>query len=349
MSFADRNNYSEDLFADTRMTFGEHLEDLRTHLWRAIAGFLVAMVISFIPGWTVLQFIAKPVEDAVRDFYDRRIERVDAKLREGTDAKVNTLNESKEQEVEVNVGELAKERGFPLPAGISDDGWVKIKMRLQPVSFAVALAKAQQEVGHRPGLSTLGPMEAFMAYIKVCVVCGLVLGSPWIFWQIWAFVAAGLYPHEKRLVNVYLPISVALFLAGAILCQFLVIPKALEALLWFNYWLNLEPDLRFNEWLSFAILLPVLFGISFQLPMLMMFLERVGIMTVAVYKKKWRIAFFLIHAFAAVVTPIDIFSMESLALTMCALYALGIGLCWFNPRRRERDLEVPNPEESVEV
>jgi sec-independent protein translocase protein TatC len=258
------------------------------------------------------------------------------------------MNQPREAEVELYAPDLER-FGFRPAEGGSAEGWVKVRMRFRPVEIALDLAKAQQLVYKRPGLSTLSPMEAFMAYIKCSFVCGLILGSPWIFTQLWAFIAAGLYPHEKRLVNVYLPISLVLFLAGVLLCQFLVIPKALEALLWFNHWLNLEPDLRFNEWLSFAIWLPVLFGISFQLPMVMMFLERVGIMTVETYLAKWRIAFFIIHAFAAIVTPVDIFSMESLALTMCALYGLGIALCWFNPRRRQPEIDVPDSEEMVEV
>jgi len=78
-------------------------------------------------------------------------------------------------------------------------------------------------------------------------------------------------------------------------------------------------------------------------------LERVGIMTAESYIQKWRIAIFLIWAFAAVVTPIDIFSMASLALTMSALYGLGIFLCRLNPRRQEEDIETPDSEEMVEV
>src|SRR5262249_60762314 len=155
--------------------------------------------------------------------------------------------------------------------------------------------------------------------------------------------------HEKRLVNVYLPISLALFLTGALLCQFFVIPKALEALLWFNYWLDLEPDLRFNEWLGFAILLPVLFGVSFQLPMVMMFLDRIGIADQTTYVKHWRIAVFLIFAFAAVITPVDAFSMLSLALTMCGLYGLGIALCWLNRRRKSTADAISEAEQMVEV
>jgi sec-independent protein translocase protein TatC len=341
MSTRDRTDHSEDLFADTRMTFGEHLEVLRAHLWRAVAGFLVALAVSFVPGWYVLQFIAAPVESEIQRFYDQRARRVAEELRKGN-AFYEGLNQSNEsQPVEVNAAELARALGLPAPEPTDNgDRWVTLHLRIHPVEMALELARAQREIGRRPGLSTLGPMEAFMAYLKVCFMCGLVLGSPWIFYQIWAFVAAGLYPHEKRLVHVYLPVSVFLFIVGAVLCQFTIIPQALRALLWFNYWLNLEPDLRFNEWLGFAILLPVIFGASFQLPLVMMFLERLGIVTLATYRKQWRMAMFLIHVFAAAVTPVDIFSMECLALTMCGLYGLGMLLCRINPRRE------PEPEEA---
>jgi Tat protein translocase TatC len=225
--------------------------------------------------------------------------------------------------------------------------WVRIE---EPVRFFALTNQAQGEVAGRFDLSTLNPMEAFMAYFKVSLVCGLVLGSPWIFIQIWAFIAAGLYPHEKRLVNVYLPFSLILFLTGALVCQFVVIPKAVNALLWFNQWLDLEPELRFNEWLSFAILMPLVFGISFQLPLVMMFLERLGIMTVQMYYSYWKIAFFLIHVVAAVLMPSpDPMSMECLALPMFGLYGLGILLCRLNPGKSEQDQDVPQSEEMVEV
>src|SRR5262249_49623379 len=139
-------------------------------------------------------------------------------------------------------------------------------------------------------------------------------------------------------------------LAGVAVCQFLVLPKAIEALLWFNQWVGLEPDVRFNEWLGFAILMPLVFGISFQLPLVMLFLERIGVLTVADYLSKWKISLFLIHVFAAVITPsVDIISMELLALPMFGLYMLGIAMCKLKPRNPDLDLDVPEPEESVEV
>jgi sec-independent protein translocase protein TatC len=349
MSRIDRNQDSEDLFAETRMTFGEHLEDLRVHLWRALIGFLIALVVGFFVGYWVLEFIAHPVTVELNRFYDERAEGVKKKLQEGTDDKINDLNKPQSVTIELNLGKLAEALGINVPEGKSEHDWVQMEMRIPPVALSVALAKSNQLVSRRFGLSTLSPQESLMAYIKVSFISGLVLGSPWIFTQLWAFVAAGLYPHEKRLVNVYLPISVALFLGGVLVCQFLVIPKALQALLWFNHWLDLEPDIRFNEWLGFAIMLPVIFGVSFQLPMLMLFLERIGVMSVDSYIAKWRIACFLIHVFAAAVTPVDIFSMESLALTMCGLYGLGIFLCWMNPTPKKSDTDIPDSEEMVEV
>jgi sec-independent protein translocase protein TatC len=176
-----------------------------------------------------------------------------------------------------------------------------------------------------------------------------VLGSPWIFWQLWSFVAAGLYPHEKKYVYLYLPFSLGLFLAGVLLCEFLVIPKALEALLWFNEWLDVEPNMRLDEWLGFAVMMPLAFGVSFQVPLVMLFLERTGILTVGNYKAKRRIAIFLMAIFAAVITPTpDVVNFSLLWVPMCFLYELGIRLRKFSGRK-DAGQDVPVEGRLVEV
>jgi Tat protein translocase TatC len=454
----DHYDYSEDMFADTRMSFGEHLAELQMHLWRAIYGFLIALFFSFFIGKAVLHIIAAPVTSQLEAFYLKHAEQVerdlptDAKLQEanrprfvmmsvlraqlqallkgesprkglpplpaeaeslpfaqlveraqldvltaseavefGRWAELPPLADDLEQtgrflkkasavpdqyaktvddiakQVAQDVGELrsaveaedaAKARtvlrhlnyALPLDA-VPERAVVSIPVRIDdPILFFSRLNTAQGRVTGRFDLATLSVQEAFMAYFKVCIACGLVLGSPWIFYQIWLFIAAGLYPHEKRLVNVFLPFSVALFLAGVAICQVFVIPKAIEALLWFNQWVDMKPDLRFNEWLGFAIMMPVVFGISFQLPLVMYFLERIGVLTVESYLNQWKIAFFLIHVFAAVITPsVDIVSMELLALPMFGLYGLGILLCKMNPHKPGLDIDVPDSEEMVEV
>src|SRR5260370_39545309 len=113
----------------------------------------------------------------------------------------------------------------------------------------------------------------------------------------------------------------------------MVIPKAIEALLWFNEWLDIEPNMRLDEWLSFAIMMPLVFGASFQVPIVMLFVERMGIVTIDSYKGKRRMAYFLMAIFAAVITPTpDVVNMSLLWIPMCLLYELGIGLCWFSAR-----------------
>jgi sec-independent protein translocase protein TatC len=198
--------------------------------------------------------------------------------------------------------------------------------------------------------TTLNVQEAFFVWFKVCIVCGIVLGSPWIFWQIWMFVAAGLYPSEKRLVHVYLPVSLGLFLAGVLICEIFVIPKAIEALLWFNEWLGFKPDLRLNEWLSFAIFMPLVFGLSFQTPLVMLFLHRLGVMDADSFRNKRRYAWFAMAVFAAVVTPsTDAFSMLFLWVPMSLLFELGIFLIKMSPRDPMLEEDPSETDELVEV
>jgi sec-independent protein translocase protein TatC len=202
-----------------------------------------------------------------------------------------------------------------------------------------------------PTLTTLSITEGFIVYFKVALLSGLVLSSPWVFYQVWAFIAAGLYPHEKRLVHYYLPFSLALFLVGVFMCQIFVIPKAIEALLWFNEWLGFEPELRLSDWLGFAIMMPVVFGLSFQTPLVMMFLNKVGIIDVEVFRNNRRMAWFIMAIFAAVITPtVDAISMLFLWVPMGFLYELGILLCEWQNRNAPRDFDDSmRGEEMVEV
>jgi sec-independent protein translocase protein TatC len=173
-----------------------------------------------------------------------------------------------------------------------------------------------------------------MIWIKAAVISGLVIASPWIFWQVWVFVAAGLYPHERKYVWVFLPFSVLLFLAGAAMAFFFVFEPVLAFLFQFNKAMNIDPDPRISEWLGFVLFLPIGFGISFQLPLVMLFLHRIGIFTVESYLKKWRIAILVIFVAAMLLTPADPVSMLLMAVPLTALYFGGVGLCLWMPRIR---------------
>jgi sec-independent protein translocase protein TatC len=182
----------------------------------------------------------------------------------------------------------------------------------------------------RVSITTLSAQEAFGIYVKAALLVGVVLASPWIFFQLWTFVAAGLYPHEKRWVWMFLPVSIGLFLVGVLLAFFFVFDFVLDYLLQFNAWLGLDPDPRISEWLGFVLVLPIGFGLGFQLPLVMLFLERIGVFDVATYASQWRIAVLVIVIVSAVLTPADPYSMLFLAVPLCLLYFGGLGLCrWF--------------------
>ncbi|HWG46379.1 MAG TPA: twin-arginine translocase subunit TatC [Gemmataceae bacterium] len=382
----------DDFFSETRMTFGDHIEELRIHLWRAIAGFAVALFLSFFIGKAAVDFITAPVKQQLRAFYNRRVEKTMKDLQNDPNLmKVNEptgfikvyfrrdqlqavlKNEPAEKIDQIKrpllVGDEKKtEESSTLDKLIGrtgdkekpkdDEEIVKMSDLVglwmshgEPLKETGLLQEATRIVGDFDSMATLNVMEAFMVWFKVCMVCGFILGSPWIFWQIWMFVAAGLYPNEKKLVHVYLPVSLGLFLAGVLLCEFLVIPRAIEALLWFNEWLGLKPDLRLNEWLSFAIFMPLVFGLSFQTPLVMLFAARLGVVNADTFRNKRRYAWMGLAVFTAIITPTpDALTMMFLLVPMCLLFELGIWLIKMTPNEPDLDADVPDSsEEMIEV
>jgi sec-independent protein translocase protein TatC len=185
------------------------------------------------------------------------------------------------------------------------------------------LVHAIESKSERNGsLIALGPMEPALIFFRVCLVTGLVFASPWVFYQLWAFVAAGLYRYERNFVYHFLPFSLGLFLAGVFLCYFVVLPLVLRFLLEFDAWLGVNPMLRLSEWMGFATILPVVFGACFQTPLIMLLLTAVGVFSSADYRSKRRLAILIV---AAVLTPgIEVSSMLLLAIPMILLYELGI-------------------------
>jgi len=342
--------YDEDFFRDTRMSFGDHLEELRTRMWRAIKGLGLFLIIGFILdgigeraglpwlgiGKPMLRVIVDPVEQQVKEFY-----------RERNEATRRRLDEARQQGGDQNIT-----RTIEMPGSFRTDqfpgqpGTVEIKgtFILSQTEVYLAGAQGQQDSDSEKYLKGMGIMEAFMVYFKMSLLCGFILACPWIFYQMWAFIGAGLYPHEKRLVNVYLPYSIGLFLIGCLLCQFLVMPRAVDAMLAFYKWIDVDPDLRLNEWLSFALLMPLVFGISFQTPLVMMFLNKVGIVTYETHKRTWRYAMFGLALGTALLCPsTDVVSWLSLFIPTFGLYLVGVLICYLRP---PGGLAAPEEEEA---
>lgn len=181
---------------------------------------------------------------------------------------------------------------------------------------------------------SLSAHEAFSIYIKASLLVGAILSAPWVFLQIWSFVAAGLYRHERKFVYTFLPFSLALFFAGAAMAFLYVFEPVLTFLFQFNEWMGIQLEPRISDWLSFVLILPLGFGIGFQLPLVMLFLERIGIFTVKDYLSQWKMAILVIFVISAILTPPDPSSQALMAVPLSLLYFGGLLLCKFFPRRR---------------
>lgn len=329
-----------DLFVEENqmvtMSFGEHLEELRLRLILALLGLFVGVIIVFVPpmdiGKRVMESMEAPAKGALEDFYRDEY------------AKKALLAEEAE--------ELSPDLQAEVPAGAFFDAIRQAAPNLDlppaeelegrnlsfPLQFKLStMIKANEKAVYQidNSLISLGPLETITIYFMVCLVSGLVLASPWVFYQIWAFIAAGLYRHERHYVMRFLPVSLGLFMAGVILCFWGVLPLTLEFLLGFNVWLGVAPTLRLSEWMSFATLLPLIFGIAFQTPLVMLFMERIGIFTVDDYRSKRKFAILIITVAAAILTPgADPVSMLLLAIPMVLLFELGIILIGMGKKRR---------------
>jgi sec-independent protein translocase protein TatC len=175
--------------------------------------------------------------------------------------------------------------------------------------------------------------EPFVVYMKASIIVGILVASPFVFYFIWQFIAAGLYPHEQRYVRVFLPFSIGLFLAGAALAFFVVFRFVLAFLLSFYDWMGIDPDARISDWLTFVLILPLGFGISFQLPIVMLFLELICIFTLRTFLSNCRISVLVICFLAMVLTPSDPYSMMLMATPLVGLFFFGVLLCKWMPRR----------------
>lgn len=318
-----------DLFSEEQdmvsMSFGDHIEELRARLILGILGLMVGVVITLIPplnlGRRVITQMQDPAKDALQRFYKERAEKR-ASTAATTDAVTPVIDALIPADLFVaQLRELAPDLKLPTPESVKQRT-VRFPIRYGQSGMIKTVAET---IEPKDALISLAPLETMTIFFMVCLVTGLVTASPWVFYQIWAFVAAGLYRHERHYVKKFLPVSLGLFLSGVFLCFFGVLPITLSFLLEFNVWLGIEPTLRLADWMSFATVLPLVFGVSFQTPLIMLFLERIGVFTIDDFKAKRRVAILVIVVAGAILTPgQDPFSQCLLAIPVILLYELGI-------------------------
>ena len=367
----------EDYFKDTTMTFGEHLEELRACLVKAVFGLVIGVAIGLFFGRWIVGVIEHPLEAALSRYYEdvavtKYKEFLEVQKKIGapmpyTEKQVERLVRKKHliydvHQVDVDqfrnalsgpvAGELP---GEATAGGVESAPTATNQDTRQPTEQDASADKSSSgepasdeevpdpkfvtiflwhAIADDPRISpkVFSATEGFMIWFKAAFVFGIVLSSPWIFWQIWSFVAAGLYPHEKKYVHLFLPCSLGLFFLGAATAYLFVFEPVLKFLFDYSGWLGFDIDPRISEWMSFVIFLPLGFGISFQLPLVMLFLERIGIFNTQAYLGHWRIAILVIFILSAVLTPADPYSIFFMAVPLTLLYFGGIFLCRLLPR-----------------
>ncbi len=253
---------------EVRMTFGEHLEELRSRLLKSIVFLLVAIIAAMAFYEQLIDFITQP--------HIRAMTLLDPKMK-------------------------------------PED------YKLMPGSYG-------------------GPIIAVM---KLAFIIATFVSSPWIGYQLWAFVGAGLYRNERRHVIMFAPVSFLLFTAGCVFGYMVLVPYALYGLAKTMQLQIVSNQYVFSDYLSLVMTLTIVLGAVFQMPLVMVFLSKVGIVQPSTYNK-WRKAAVIGNVvFAAIITPADIFTMLIVAGPMLVLYEIGVLCSFLIARPRKLPAAVP--------
>ena len=208
--------------------------------------------------------------------------------------------------------------------------WVEQIFALLQRPLQIAAPEAALAQMHHKDLS-----EPFFVLLKTAIFGGFFIAVPFILYQIWQFVAPGLYDHEKRAVLPFVALSYLFFMMGSGFCFWIVLPQGYEFLLNFSADIS-QPELMMSEYLAITTKLLIGFGVIFQLPVISMFLSSIGILTHRDLLKFWRYAIVASFIVAALLTPPDVVTQVLMAIPLCILYFLSIGVAWYFTTRREK-------------
>ncbi len=271
----------QDPFEHTRMSLGDHLEELRRRLIIGLGAIVFLFFAAFYCDELATRAILRP--------YDQMVARLEQYY----------MAEAEER--------LAADPAIPRERFFVWDGERERLRDMQDTR-----------------MTTVAPGETFLFQMKVSLYIALFLGSPVLLYQLWMFVAAGLYAKEKRIVLSYFPASAGLFLGGVLFGYFVLVPYGM-------YFLNrttplelVRPDFRISEYFGFLSSLCLGLGVAFELPIVMVLLARVGIVEPSFFSKYRGHTWVVVMIVAGVLTPPDPYTQLMMAVPMLVLYELGI-------------------------
>ena len=345
-------NKKDDLL-DSTMSLGDHLEELRFRLIRALLGLGICAIICLAFGRPIIRFLEGPYNDATAKILFSVELEFEADLEKGIISK-GLRQAFKDNGVALSPDAKVKKKGYLFSRRrwlINDDKGgdkdrycakkeiVKIKKEGDEVKEEKDEVKKEEirlNIYKLMPLQIIAVAAGIISYIKIGLIAGLLLSSPWVFYQLWMFVAAGLYPHEKRYVNIAAPFSAVLFVTGALFFLIVVAPLTLKFLVSFNQRiLDVKSQFTFQHYISFVSHLMLVFGLAFQTPTAIFFLNRTGLVSVQALNKSRKFVLLAIFVVAAMATPPDVISQVTLAVPLYALFELGILLSYIATRRKK--------------
>lgn len=300
------------------MSLGDHLEELRARLILAILGVAIGTILSMVFGTQILDFIKTPYVKAVKDRRSEKNSKIETPRAESESLAFvrlffDTLTERLASDP--NAPSLDPNR----VAFLRDVSTQAVRAWVKEVHGAADRPLASEDL-----LITMSPAEGFTAYMKVSLIAGLILTAPWVFYQIWMFVAAGLYENEKKYIHTAVPFSAGLFVVGALFFLFVIARLSLNFFLAFNDMVGVASYWTLQRYISFVTVLMLVFGIAFQTPIAVYVLVRTGLVSIQTLRSTRKYVVLGLAFVAAVVTPPDVVSQISLLVPLYGLFEVGI-------------------------
>jgi Tat protein translocase TatC len=289
-----------------RMSLGDHLDELRRRLLRSIAALAIAML-ALLPFKTeVTTIYVGPYRAMWRAGFDDYVaeREAEAAAKGGID-NLHPLRQESLRFLRAHAAEI-REGSYPIEEAhkIAGVGGYRVPYNLV----------------------SLGGIEDFWTFMAASVLFAAILAAPIVLWQAWAFVGAGLYKRERRVVQKYVPFALGLLATGVLFGYFLVVPIGLFYLVKIMNFGDVQPMLSVAQYFSFLFTLTVALGGVFQLPLLMLALTKAGVVSHEAWAKNWRYIILGFFLFAAIVTPPDPFTQTLMAVPMVVLYLVGLWL-----------------------
>jgi sec-independent protein translocase protein TatC len=194
------------------------------------------------------------------------------------------------------------------------------------------------------GLVYTGPLDKFMAHFKISIVVGIVLSCPFWLYQLWLFIAPGLYKKERKYAFSFITLGTTLFLSGFFFSYFVALPMAFDFLFTFGGDQD-KPMITIEHYLDFFTQFSLMFGVSFELPLVLSILAMLGIVSQKFLIEKGRYAVMILAVLAAVITPPDVMSMAIMLVPLIALYYIGVLLAGFLQKKAIDETVKPSEKE----